>query len=505
MTSALIIFESISMVYSAQNKAFFQNKKDFFSSNKSIELIDKQIESVHDQVKKTEYSFLLDNQHSIELEFNTMFTALNKLSGKDRKVFWLYCYYCASLMETFYQSYSRKADEEKYNGIKEQILARLNDTKSPSLTEESFIQSLSSSFVASLKKIVNAPVHAAQLRDYVANANLNRLYWVFCRLTMTQGLLFAQELNWIDKASVDGIISKFQAPSPVLNYLSVGFFLVRSLFDFSLLLKHTFFPSTQEELNTKWYERFKYEFYKRHCNFANDLVWATVNFLTNFNHITGIPGPAAGCITAAFLGFDVGLLLYRLMLARQEYLPKRLQLYKEIEECNASSLSQAEKDEHLEVLKMQIAILDINWKTKEAGFYFLAGAAALLMIGFTAGLVLSPPLFAAGCYFACLLGVAMYCSYGAFSKYKENSLYLDHAQRTGNKLQLAENEYETARNDFFFAMVKNTVVPAILITTFAVCWPAAVVLTAMYIGYEVFHGYNQHCDAVEAKHLALTA
>ncbi|MDI1352705.1 MAG: hypothetical protein PSV35_08095, partial [bacterium] len=254
--------------------------------------------------------------------------------------------------------------------------------------------------------------------------------------------------------------------------------------------------------------RFKHELYKRHCNFANDLVWATVNFLTNFNHITKIPGPVAGYLTSVFLVFDVGMALYKCHLEKQEYLIKKAQYSDEIAAYtnpeHFKRMSAEYKLEHIDLLHKQLIELEINWQTKEATFHFVAAAAAMLMIGFTASMLLSPPILVVGAYLVCTLAVAMYLSAGSYSLYKEKSLYLEQAQLTGTHLALAVKEYEIARNDFMFIMTKNTVMPLLLITTFAICWPAAVCLTALYIGYELVHAYNQHGDTKAAKELALT-
>ena len=52
-------------------------------------------------------------------------------------------------------------------------------------------------------------------------------------------------------------------------------------------------------------------------------------------------------------------------------------------------------------------------------------------------------------------------------------------------------------------MVKNTLAPILLITTYAICWPAALALTAVYLGYELLHSYEQHQANKEVKQLAL--
>ncbi len=593
------------MVYSRQNAAFRRDKHHFFSSVTSIDGFDAKIHAIDTRVQNIGYTFLIENQLALETEFIEMFAILQKQDNEKKEIFWLYCYYCASLLEVFYKAYGQQANAEKYISLMLQIRDRLNHDKKKSQADEDFIQSLQHSFLEGFRNLVTSPAHVSQIRDYVAYANLCRIYWIFCRLTLTQGFTVARDLQLIEKldailgthTDVDKIIGALQAPTYVLNYFSVGFFLIRFMIDGGLLLRHTFFPTEEElgaenscevslmddlpgaasleayrnsyivvqnddefqfyyipksgnsiilkinngstlntllskldkdlpvrlsaeeikdtitaatghvpEATTAW-DRLKHEFYKRHCNFANDIVWATVNFLTNFNQITNIPGPIANYITAVFLGFDVAMALYKCHLAKQEYLTKKAQYLQEIDDYNNperfKKMTAEQRLLHIEMLNQQLIELEINWRTKESTFYFVAAAAALLMLGFTASILVSSALMVVGCYFVCTIAVAMYLSTGTYSQYQEKSLNLEQAQLTGKNLAVALREYEMTRNDFIFAMTKNTVMPLLLISTFAICWPAAVVLTAAYIGYELFHAYDQHSESKEIKQLAV--
>lgn len=491
------------------------------------------------------YSFLLENLQILEAEFTHLFTVLQR-SSQDKERFWFYCYYCASQLEAFHLAYGQMGKAELYQQKKRAIKARLGinngSVADHNTVEKDFIETLKDSLLDGISSLIKAPFHVAQIRDHVAYTNICRIYWVFCRLTVTQGLTIAKNLQLIDKldvilgthTDVDKIIATMRAPTGVINYFSVGFFLARFMIDGAMLIKHTFFPSELEKQGTTTYQRFKHELYKRHCNFANDLVWATVNFLSNFNHLVGISASAAGYLTSVFLVFDIGMTFYKLHLAEQEYLIKKRQ-YSEEAEVYKEKLREGEslspdEEAHYTMLIKQRLELDINWKAKEAMFHFVAAAAALLMMGFTASLLLSPPGLVLAAYFTCTIGVAMYLSYGSYFNYKEKEGYLNQAvaqdtqekqkgheltrkyPRTiplfasgSNYLALARKEYETARNDFIFTMAKNIIVPAVLISTYAIFWPAAVALTALYLGYELLHAFNQHQDKKEIKRLASEA
>lgn len=508
------------MVYSKQNAAFINDKNQFFNQLAKVNDMENKLAETMEQADaeatKHDYKFLLENQISLEAEFTQLFAVLQKQKDENNKAFWMYCYYCASLLEAFYKAYSHPAKVSEYSSLKAQIKNRLlNRQEQSAPTEQHFIQSLLDSFTASLRNLKNAPFHTSMLRDYVAFSNVCRLYWVFCRLTLVNGLALAKELHFIEQidailgthTDVDKIVSVMQAPNGVLNYLSIGFFLGRFLIDAGTLIRHTFFPTDEEnKSNTSAYERFKYELYKRHWNFTNDLVWATVNFLTNFNHITHIPGPIAGGVTAVFLGFDVCMTLYRLHLLKQEHLVKKAQYLQERADYHDDKKFEGMPEnirlKHIALLDQQLQELDIDLKTKEAKFYFATAAASLLMLGFSTALIFSPPGIIIASYFACTIAISMYLSTGIYAKYQEKSLRLEYAALEEKNECLAREEFTAARDDFIFTMAKNIIVPSVLITTFAICWPAAIALTVVYFGCELMHSSDQHHRNTEIQKLA---
>ena len=503
------------MTYSNHNKSFLDDKTKFFSNYSKKDVIEHDIEEDFKETEKNalmhDYTFLLNNQSHLETEFTQLFAVLKKEKDNNSEAFWMYCYYCATLLEQFYKAYEQKAKEAEFSNYKLQIKNRLHNVVQEE-SEKHFIKSLENSITQSFENLTKAPLHGSQIRDYVAYTNLCRVYWVFCRLTLISGIALAKDLEFIDKidavlgtqTDVGKIIAALQAPNGVLNYFSVGLFLARFAIDGALLVRHTFFPyEAEKKAGTTAFARFKHELYKRHCNFANDLVWATVNFLTNFSQITHISGPAAGAITAVFLGFDLCMMLYRNYLANREYLIKKAQYKSELDDYNNIALypglSNAQREIHTDMLEKQLAELEITHKNTEAKFYFLAAAAALVMLGFTSAILFSPPGMVVASFFVGLFAVAMYLSTGEYTKYHEKSLRLQHDGYN----PVALKEYETARNDFIYAMVKNTTVPSLLILTFAICWPAAVALAAVFMGYELYHAYDQHQSAQQVKQLAL--
>jgi len=535
-----------------QDSSFLKEKLNFFAKLPIEGTLDTKIKFVEEQKSDISHSFLLDNKENFETQFKQIFAILQNQDKKNKEAFWLYCYYCASLLQAFHEAYDQEKKAKEYIDKKEEIKKRLNNKKQkPTQSDESFIQHMVDSIFESKRSLLSAPFHLSQIRDYVSFSNLCRVYWTFCRLSMTTGLTLAKDLQIFDKldnvlgthTDVNKIISVLQAPSGVLNYFSVGLFLMRFIIEGGLLLKHTFFPSKEEEAKgTTRYARFQYELNKRRFTFANDLVWTTVNFITNFSSITHISGPIGGAITAVFLGFDLWIIWLQSHSAKEEYLvqrnqnrkerdkyenhheyPKLMEQQRKFLEEKYSNLElypdmteqlkklqidldiEQQSKSHIKMLDSQLDELEIDYRTKEAKFYFSAAAAALLMLGFSAALLFTPPGMVFASFFICTFAVAMYLSTGAYTKYKEKSLRLEDAQGLQQNSAVARKEYESARNDFIFTMAKNTIMPTLLITTYAVCWPAAIALTVLYIGYEIFHAYHQHKDSKEVKQLATPA
>ena len=502
------------MPQSAQNTALFlYNKKKFFNTyNNRFQNVGNSIESTLTEIANLTDYFTLANLELIESEFTHLFTSLKQRRQENEDTFWAYCYYLASTLYYFYDAYGQKKKADDYQQFRTEIRDFIeNRTLPQAKDEEAFIDHLMGSFREGITNLIKSPFHLSKLRDYVGFTNLCRLYWVFCRLTLTSGFNLARNLQWIakldqvlgTKTDVDKIITTFQAPNGILNYFSVGLFLTRFLMDAGMLIKHTFFPDENERrsnYSTRW-ERFKFELNQRQYRLANDFVWANVNFLTNFNQLVGISNALAGYLTAGFLCFDVSLLLYRMYNTYRDYQVKKAQYNQELNDLGVEPSNQ--KD----ILEKQLAELEKEWEIKKATLSYLSGAAAILASGFAAALLLALPAITVASYFMCTIAVAMYFTGDRFSQFKTAQLTLE-AQDPQNDLQAYERalkEYQIARNDLIFNLVKHTVAPSILIASFAICWPIAVVLTAIYLGSELLHSKNQHAEKQEVNRMAIDA
>lgn len=497
--------------------SFSETKELFFSTSNlenktSVSINNKHVFLVDPSLMENNFQFQIENINTLETEFRDLFDTLSKQRLKNPNAFWYYCYYCATLLEEFFKNYHQKKNAQFYADKKAEIAKYLDGTSQNE--SKKFLKTLKADLASGLKKIGSTPCHITEIRDYLALSNLCRLYWVFTRLTLTQAFTMAKNSHIFDKLygmlgsthiDTDKILKAFKTPNGILNYLSVGLFLGRFIIEAGLLIRHTFFPKDGEK-EAPLLTRFSYEFKKRGCNLANDFVWGTINFLCNFNAISHLPTAWSLPLTSIFLSFDVCLMFLKYCIAerdykvnRQHYWDEEGRLSQKIAKFKDKKLS-VEEQETLDLLFqrkkavfLQREELERNWKVTEAKLKFGIAAASLLMTGFLFSWVLTPPGMVAFSFFACVLAAAMYFSMDAYANYKNQTLLLEKANAASidepNQFSVgknkAEQEYYKARNHFIFTMVKNAILPTVLITTFAVCWPAAVALTVVYLGYEL--------------------
>jgi hypothetical protein len=501
------------MINEAQFENFVADKRGFFQS---VRTLDEARVRAYD--KDHHYGFVATNEKLITEEFNLLFKKLREEEA-DQDVFWFYCYYCCIMLQNYYLAYGQKAKANEYLKLKIQIKSRCANGVYPKekANTDSFITYLAKSLVAGLVDLVHAPTQASKIRDYISFANLSRIYWIFCRLSLTKSFLIALDWKWLDKLEavlgkkidVDNIITNLEIPTEFLKVLSVGFYVARFIINAGMLIKHVCFPSEQEK-QLDWKKRFANELYKRHGDLINDLVWGPGNLITNYNKIVHLTAPAAGWLLVGFLFFDLALIIWRRHLAEKEYLTKRLQLTKDLEfyenklrpmpdlsymtseELKNLHEERAIYSEHCRLLGGEIKDLDIKWEAKKDTYWFNATAAILLIVGFSASMVFSSPVMVLACYVMCVFAASIYLSDGAYNIYKEKQIILREAERENKNQPKALKNYIEARNEFYLTMARNVILPGLVIATFAICWQAALVLAAVYLCYQLVTAYNKH-------------
>lgn len=481
------------MTFASQYSSFTDDKRAFFSN---LETFNDAEKYVHPNASN--YAFLANNHLLIEQEFNQLFASLQK-QGQDREDFWLYCHYCCTMLHNYYVAYDKKDKADDYLKLCKKIRTRSEKGAFP----EDKIDTLGQKIAADFRALVSLPKHASKIRDWIAFSNICRLHLTFCRLSVRQSLLLANELKWLEEldkmlgghVDVNGMAATLNAPAQVFNVLSVGLFAARFIINAGMLLKHTFMP-TKAELALSNKERFYQELYARHCVMLNDAVWTATNLLANFNTFFNISAPTAGWLTAGILVFDVALLIYRHHLAEKEYLFKKAQYINDkknyellLQALVISSNDRLRYQKHVGMLDEQLVQLEISRKTTGATLLFNIAAAVFLLGGYSASLLLATPVAVVVCYFVIVVGIAMYLSADVYGKYHEKSLMLQQYEIENRSTDMALLEMQAARNDFIVTMIKNIILPVVIVTIFAISWPAALLLTAVYVSYEYMKGH----------------
>ena len=496
------------MVDQASFRLFAKDKHKFFNKVTTIEQAKERALN-----EKHNYAFIAPNLMLIEEEFNQLFTRLQE-KDVDREIFWFYCYYCCLMLQTYYHAYEQYGKAKEFEEKAQLIEAHCRGEEPPAqpIDDDSFIKHLGKSIVAGLKDLLTTPFHVAKSKEKIGFANILRIYWVFCRLTITQFLLFAQELKWIDKIGallgkeidVKDIVSNLGIFGSIFRGLSVAYFVGRLILNLGMIIKHVYLPSEGEkDLNKS--ERMFLELRKRRGQLINDVFWAHTNLFTNYNDLFLIPASVAGWVVAGGLCFDFAVILLLRVLAQRDYETKRAQYRTDIDKLRNLLTRELEFDKRKETEEFlaltidQMELLDISWQAKDSAFWFNAVAALLLAAGFSASMILTPPVAILGCYALCMFAVAMYLSADSYGNYREKSHLLDRAKIHDKGVDKAMEEYQAARNEFILTMIKKVVLPTLFITTFAICWQAALVLVALYIGYELWNAYSKHASKPKSE------
>lgn len=460
------------MPYSNQYRAFYRDKNAFFvESNMTVE-------KASDIARARPYQFLAENRSLIEAEYNHLKTLLQK-NGENRQAYWLHCYYCCVLLRHYYAKHDQKEKAKSYRLQSEEIKKMIEES------ESRLSNDVNDSTTNTAKKISG-------------QSNMQRLAFTFSRLTVKNAILMANDLLWLEqldqllgiRSDINDISAAIDSPGSVFNFLSVGLFGFRLAVNFGMVLKHTFDPTkAEEELTTC--ERLWKELGDRHYQLLNDLAWGTVNLFCNYNELMNISSATASWLTVAFLVFDLSLLLIEHHLKEQAYLTKKAQYKKEIEhyqhlsDDDSLTIEQLrEYIQHIEVLNEQLMQLEASWINDSASLHCDIAAAILLGAGFTASLLFASPAVVIASYFACTIAVAMYISDGAWGNFQKQCFMLQQAEIAEKGIGDAQKNKNEALIDFIKSMVKNTVVPMVIMTALAFYWPAAVVLAVGYFVHE---------------------
>lgn len=439
----------------------------------------------------TQKDFLIDNRHALQHEYDDLKRVYDKGMLSSPKMEGWFVEVC-DMLESYHSKNETKAREYKKQalvikrkqlGKEKKSLPLPSDTKETNVLElvtqaENLIklsvkETLTAEDIKRLEKKSenwNEKVSFEKANKIVSTLHMERLHTRFAIITASVALQYARLVGWLEFISQKPVdTSLLEAPIGAYNILSVGLFVVRMLINLMDVL-----ITTAKEEQSQW-KRFCAEMEQHEGQFWNDGIWSVVNFFTNFPKYLPIIAPVANQVVGAFLVFDMGLLGYLLFKERTRYSKQRTD-----NESLLMKLKEKHPDIHDEVnddIYHQLQQLGYRYENLKWTFCFYIAAGLLLLTGFAAAILLSPPAFVPLCFLACNVAIAMYLSGGLAGDAMEARMICTNEQ--DNK-KAAEN-FDEALSKLGWAMLEYTFVPVIIMTVFTISWPAAVVLTVAYL------------------------
>jgi DNA-binding transcriptional MerR regulator len=544
-------------------KADIDRKKDTSTSKRTqVEL-----DGENDKLTKVKNIALINYQ-----EARAAYKKFTEAS-EQRELLALMLYYYSTVLKKHYESYENKEKINKYQSILTKIdnlsgefnrlkqislyldapfsleeIKKVNEQFNAEEQKEKDAQNTLCTLIREdatgiYKNVRDGLLRTSKWRDAMSEINMQRIYWIFSHFVIDQlgkmALDIRQHFNWI-LGNADEFTKEINTPKNFLNILSVALFAIRLVIDFIMIVKHctnTFCNESEKEVPRL--TRLKQELKKRGFDIANNIVWGTANFVTNYNELCHISAPFANYIIAGLLIFDAALVGLRWWKASLEYEDNRLGLLGYLKDLKQKEKETRQSINHLEaelkqlrtadptkktaLADLKIKLLDIahhqkitnaelkaledDWRIKRAVYQYYVGAAALLCASFFITVFAVPPAAVLACYIVGLFAVALYLSGDLFADYKKkNQEYLAAKEQLENpklpaeqKKELKEtmialkHESDAAFKKLAFSLAEKTIMPTIILIAFASNVIAGAALLAAYMIYKIgMHYHKKH-------------
>lgn len=463
-----------------QEPSFLAFKRSFFNE----EVTKKNARVVAEDFKNTyDHAWLLKEKTNLENEFKQLYAVLSQ-DAECREEYFCFCLITAVLLEKHYhRRYKDKAKQYRKH-IKTLETFIDNDGVLPEKDEkrDAFYLRFLLTVRDDLAAIISTPLHISKIRDVISTLNGWRIYWSMFRPMVSTTLTLIQNTEYLRNifhfVDIDNTLRILEATKPVTNVLSVTWFGLRLLSHLAEMANILIFSKDKKD-NAAFFAELKRELWDRKASFINDSMWFIVNFITNYAPLLHISPLWSSIITLVFLFADTLVIWLVRTSDKRDYLAKKAQYRAE--------LRLTDDPERKRVLQAQIDELEIAWKALNAKHFFTLGAAAMLILGFGAAIVLTTFGLSVVAFTACVLGSAMYMSQDKFQAYFEAKKRLEQAMLDGLPTKELRRACRKAAIDFALTLAEYAIVPAILMGAWILCWQLGLSLTLTYITYKVLN------------------
>lgn len=450
---------------------FAQSKLSFFDKK------NQRLGKVRTAASQYHFSYTYAHINALELEFKAMYQlhCLNKkrqLAETEQKeaaranAFMVF--FAAEILKSHYDKYHNKEKQQFYQ---DKILELECDLSATPIGEPITIDAPKSfSTVKYLRKKAQALLRTSLIRDACTMANMNRIYWIFCRMTAIE-VSDATTLRY--RELVSHLVNRSADLSSALSVILFG---LRLVIDLMMIAKHTFFAKG-EEAKLNRLTRFKREFLKRASDMLNNIVWGSINFLTNYRNISLFGETTCNYILVGLLFYDVLFLSLKHYEGKRAYTKARDQLDAEINNAYGDN-------KKIALLKDQRRALDNEWRLKTKVIRFNQAAALVLFATWTLS-IFTGPVGMLLCFVVATAGVAMYMSSDRYEKLERLKMDLTEAEQStfvdSTKISSLKDQIKQARIDLISSVIEKTLIPLAIIAVTAACWPAGIAFMAAYI------------------------
>ncbi len=314
------------------------------------------------------------------------------------------------------------------------------------------------------KKRYHVDLHI--ILDWINYINAYRRITLFARLAWIKFWSIASQRHWLDAhhrvlgiTIHDDILS---LPTDFYAIFGVLIYVIRLSINLYVSLNYIFFA--QDELSIT--ERFYAECRRAHWYIIGDIVSATINLLTNFSTYFHLAAPLVSYLIIALLAFTFLKLVYFYVIEKEKY--KQHEQY-------LVALATMDITHHHTVVLLQKQ-LDHQRTAMQWRLYLCIAASLFLLTSFVISITCAPQITLPLFLYMSVVGGVMYLSAENFGQFMFARKEYQHDRSAEKQAMMIEK-----RNLFLSILIKNVIVPIILVGLFAIHWPTALALTLLYI------------------------
>lgn len=309
--------------------------------------------------------------------------------------------------------------------------------------------------------------------DWSIVFNSYRRITLFSRLAWVKFWSVAKQLQWLDENDkfygIQVDLDILTWPNTIYAALGVVVYFIRLALNIFLSLRYILFA--QDDLTIS--ARFWLECKRRHWYIVGDIASATVNLLTNFSSYFNLAAPVVAYLVISLLIFTVLKLIYFYAIESNKI--QRHVDYLAVQKAELSKDKQAQ----ITLLSEQLNRQKI---ATQARILLSIFAGVFILTSFVISVTCAPQFLLPLFLYLSVVGGVLYLSADSFGEYI--AARKEHIVDKSDVMKQAEMQEK--RKDFALILAKNLFIPIVIIGLYAISWPAALVLTVLYIGAECY-------------------